>query len=161
MKAKKKSKAKVKARMRAPTKARAKAGKKTASKARKPAANKPTQLRDLADWRNETLDRMRQLILAADPQIVEERKWRKPSNPAGVPVWSREGIICTGERYQRAVKLTFANGASLPDPAGLFNAGLEGNLRRAIDIPEGGTVDAAAFLSLVKAAVARNLAARK
>jgi hypothetical protein len=109
------------------------------------------------DWREDTLARMRSLILAADPGIVEERKWRKPSNGmTGVPVWSRDGIICTGETYKNAVKLTFANGASVPDPARLFNASLEGNMRRAIDIREGEQVDAAAFKALVKAAVARN-----
>ena len=101
---------------------------------------------------------MRALILEADPEIVEERKWRKPSNPAGVPTWSRNGIVCTGESYKNAVKLTFANGASLPDPSGLFNAGLEGNLRRAIDIKQGEQVDAEAFKALVKAAVTRNSA---
>jgi hypothetical protein len=104
---------------------------------------------------------MRALILAADPAIVEERKWRKPSNPAGVPVWSRHGIVCTGETYAKAVKLTFARGASLPDPRHLFNSSLEGNTRRAIDIREGETVDPAAFKALVKAAVAANGSAAK
>jgi hypothetical protein len=99
---------------------------------------------------------MRKLILAADPAIVEERKWRKPSNPAGIPVWSRAGIICTGETYKNCVKLTFPKGAGLPDPARLFNAGSAGGTRRAIDIAEGETVDATAFKALVKAAVARN-----
>ena len=113
------------------------------------------------DWRTTTLARMRALIVAADSEIVEERKWRKPSNPAGVPVWSRHGIVCTGETYKNNVKLTFANGASLPDPARLFNSSLEGNLRRAIDIHEGETVDAGAFKALVKAAVERNAAAKK
>jgi hypothetical protein len=109
------------------------------------------------DWRDETLARMRALILEADPQMIEERKWRKPSNGmAGVPVWSHNGIVCTGEIYQKAVKLTFAHGASLPDPSGLFNASLEGNARRAIDIHEGETIDARAFKALVKAAVAEN-----
>ena len=114
------------------------------------------RLRDVADWRHETLSRMRALIREADPEIVEERKWVKKTNPAGVPVFSRDGIVCTGETYKNAVKLTFAHGASLPDPAKLFNAGLDGNVRRAIDIPEGGTIDANAFKALVKAAVARN-----
>ena len=114
------------------------------------------RLRDVADWRHETLARMRALIREADPEIVEERKWVKKTNPAGVPVFSRDGIVCTGETYKNAVKLTFAHGASLPDPAKLFNAGLDGNVRRAIDIPEGGTIDANAFKALVKAAVARN-----
>ena len=117
--------------------------------------------RGAGDWREETLARIRALILAADPQITEERKWKKPSNPAGVPVWSRGGIVCTGEAYKDVVKLTFANGASLPDPSGLFNASLDGNTRRAIDIHEGETIDARAFKALVKAAVARNAAATK
>ncbi|MFT4196883.1 MAG: CerR family C-terminal domain-containing protein [Pseudoxanthomonas sp.] len=109
-----------------------------------------------ADWRERTLARMRELILAAAPGVVEERKWIKPSNPAGVPVWSLGGIVCTGETYKHYVKLTFAKGARLPDPAQLFNASLEGNARRAIDIREGETVDARAFKALVKAAVALN-----
>lgn len=112
------------------------------------------------DWREETLDRMRSLILEADPGMIEERKWKKPSNRmAGVPVWSHDGIVCTGETYKDAVKLTFAKGAGLPDPGRLFNSSLEGNTRRAIDIHEGETVDPAAFKALVKAAVARNRAA--
>jgi hypothetical protein len=113
------------------------------------------------DWRDETVARMRALILAADPKIVEERKWKKPSNPVGVPTFSRDGIICTLETYKNAVKLTFANGASLPDPKRLFNAGLEGNLRRAIDLAQGDSVDATAFKALIKAAVKRNGAAKK
>jgi hypothetical protein len=113
------------------------------------------------DWQETTLARMRALILDADPGIVEERKWKKPSNPDGVPVWSRDGIVCTGEMYTKAVKLTFAQGAGIPDPKGLFNASLEGNTRRAIDIREGDRVDARAFKALVKAAVARNRAAAK
>jgi hypothetical protein len=113
------------------------------------------------DWRIATLARMRELILAADPGMTEERKWKKPSNPAGVPTWSHDGIVCTGETYKEVVKLTFAQGAGLPDPARLFNAGLEGNLRRAIDIREGESVDAAAFKALIKAAVARNQASKK
>ena len=99
---------------------------------------------------------MRDLIMTADPDMVEERKWKKPSNPAGVPVWSHDGIVCTGETYKNAVKLTFMNGAELRDPSHLFNASLEGNMRRAIDIHEGMTVDARAFKALVQAAVARN-----
>ena len=114
-------------------------------------------IRDAGDWREETLDRMRALILEADPEMTEERKWKKPSNDmAGVPVWSHNGIVCTGETYKKAVKLTFARGASLPDPKGLFNSSLEGNTRRAIDIHEGEQVDARAFKALVKAAVALN-----
>jgi hypothetical protein len=114
------------------------------------------RIRDLGGWRGETLARMRALILEADPAIIEECKWIKPTNPSGVPVWSHAGIICTGETYKNAVKLTFAQGASLPDPSRLFNASLEGNTRRAIDIHEGETVDARAFKALVKAAVAHN-----
>ena len=109
-----------------------------------------------ADWRDETLAHMRALILEADPEMIEERKWAKATNPAGVPVWSHGGIVCTGETYKNSVKLTFAQGASLPDPSRLFNASLEGNTRRAIDIHEGETVDARAFKALVKAAVALN-----
>ena len=108
------------------------------------------------DWRAAILDRMRKLIVGADPGMKEERKWRKPSNPSGVPVWSHEGIVCTGETYKAVVKLTFMRGASLPDPGKLFNAGLDGGTRRAIDIHEGGQVDAAAFKALVRAAVAAN-----
>ena len=108
------------------------------------------------DWREETLARMRALILEADPEMVEERKWKKPSNPMGVPVWSHNGMVCTGETYKKAVKLTFARGASIPDPSGLFNSSLEGGTRRAIDIHEGEEVDARAFKALVKAAVAEN-----
>ncbi|MFZ5669392.1 MAG: DUF1801 domain-containing protein [Pseudomonadota bacterium] len=112
------------------------------------------RIEGLADWRGETLARMRALVLGADPAIVEEWKW-------GVPVWSRGGIVCTGEVYKSAVKLTFARGASVPDPAGLFNASLTGGTRRAIDIREGETLDATAFGELVRAAAARNLDARK
>jgi hypothetical protein len=107
------------------------------------------RIRELADWRGETLAHMRELILEADPEIVEEWKW---SNP----VWSRNGIICTGESYKSHVKLTFARGASVPDPSKIFNSSLEGNLRRAIDIKEGEEVDARAFKALIKAAVATN-----
>ena len=99
---------------------------------------------------------MRKLILEADPEMNEERKWKKASNPDGVPVWSHDGIVCTGETYKNAVKLTFARGASIPDPKKLFNSSLEGNTRRAIDIHEGETVDARAFKALIKAAVAAN-----
>jgi hypothetical protein len=112
---------------------------------------------DLKDWRGETLARMRELILQADAEITEEVKWKKPSNPAGVPVWSRAGIICTGEIYKQVVKLTFARGASIKDPKRLFNSSLDGNARRAIDIREGEMPDAKAFTALIKAAVAENL----
>ena len=113
------------------------------------------------DWRKQTLDRMRELILEADPEMIEERKWKKAANQAGVPVWSHNGMVCTGETYKNAVKLTFARGASLADPSHLFNSSLEGNTRRAIDIHEGETVDARAFKALVKAAVAENGAPSK
>ena len=121
------------------------------------------RIRDQGDWREETLARMRALILEADPQMIEERKWRKPSNAmAGVPVWSHNGIVCTGESYAKVVKLTFARGATIPDPLRLFNSSLEGNTRRAIDIHEGEKVNARAFKALVKAAVAQNdLSAKK
>ena len=113
------------------------------------------RIAQLGDWRGETLSRMRQLIKQADPDVVEEWKWVKLKNP-GTPVWSHDGIICTGESYKNAVKLTFAKGASLKDPARLFNSSLEGNVRRAIDIHEGETVDASAFKTLVRQAVALN-----
>jgi hypothetical protein len=109
-----------------------------------------------ADWREQTLDHVRALILAAEPDIIEERKWKKPSNVAGVPVWSHNGIVCTGETYKHYVKLTFAKGAFVKDPKGLFNAGLDGNLRRAIDIREGDRIDEKSFKALVKAAVELN-----
>lgn len=111
----------------------------------------------LDDWRGEALRRMRTLIKEADPDVVEEIKWVKPSNPAGVPTWTHDGIICTGEVYKAYVKLTFMHGASLDDPTGLFNAGFGGGTRRAIDIKEGDKVDAKAFKALVKEAVARNV----
>jgi len=113
------------------------------------------RIRELGDWRGETLARMRALIRDADPDIVEEWKWR------GTPVWSHHGIVCTGETYKKVVKLTFAHGASLPDPAGLFNSSLEGTTRRAIDISEGETIDAEAFKALIKAAIARNSSSAK
>jgi hypothetical protein len=99
------------------------------------------------------------LVKQADPEAVEEVKWRKPSNPAGVPVWSHDGIICTGETYKNVVKLTFVKGASLPDPSGLFNSSLEGNTRRAIDFHEGDKIDEKALLALIRAAVALNTSA--
>ncbi|HET7153978.1 MAG TPA: DUF1801 domain-containing protein [Hyphomicrobiaceae bacterium] len=115
----------------------------------------------LGDWRGAALARVRKLIKAADPDVVEEVKWRKPSNNMlGVPVWEHDGIICTGETYKSYVKLTFANGAALDDPAGLFNSSLEGNVRRAIDIREGDKIDEKAFKALVRAAVALNTAKR-
>jgi hypothetical protein len=112
-----------------------------------------------ADWREHTLNRIRALILEADPDMVEERKWKKPSNGmVGIPVWSHNGIVCTGETYKNYVKVTFANGAALKDPSGLFNASLEGNVRRAIDFREDDTIDARALKALVRAAVKLNLA---
>src|SRR3954463_5303659 len=111
----------------------------------------------VGDWRGETLAEVRRIIHEADPDIVEERKWIKPSNPSGVPVWSHAGIVCTGESYKQVVKLTFFRGASLEDPQGLFNSSLEGNTRRAIDIREGELLDAEAFKALIQAAVAENL----
>ena len=137
---------------------------KVTSRARKPrTSQRSDQLnRKLGGWREETLARMRALILEADPEMIEERKWKKPSNAMrGVPVWSHDGIVCTGETYRNVVKLTFARGASIPDPSGLFNASLEGGTRRAIDIHEGEKVDARAFKTLVKAAVARNTSSSK
>lgn len=108
------------------------------------------KITELADWRGETLSKMRKLIQEADPEVVEEWKWM------GTPVWSHSGIICTGESYKKVVKLTFIKGASLKDPTGLFNSSLDGNVRRAIDIPEGGTVDATAFKALIQQAVTLN-----
>ena len=115
----------------------------------------------LGDWRGEALARVRTLIKEADPDATEQLKWRKPSNPSGVPVWEHAGMICTGETYKDKVKLTFAKGASLEDPSGLFNSSLTGGTRRAIDIQEGKPVDAAAFKALVREAVALNLASKK
>ncbi len=115
------------------------------------------KIADLGDWRGDALARMRKLICDSDPGIVEEVKWRKPSNPSGVPVWSLGGIICTGEIYKDKVKLTFARGAAVYDPSGLFNSSLTGGTRRAIDIHKGEEVDAKAFKALVEQAVALNL----
>lgn len=115
------------------------------------------RIRSLGGWRAETLAQVRRLIHEADPDIVEECKWMKPSNALGVPVWSHTGIVCTGEAYNQVVKLTFARGASLEDPRGLFNSSLEGSTRRAIDIREGEVLDAEAFKALIQAAVAENL----
>jgi len=134
---------------------------KTASKDAK-GDNSPSKLieariKALGDWRGKTLAQVRRLIREADPDVVEEVKWRKPSNAMlGVPVWEHDGIICTGETYKAVVKLTFARGAALEDPAGLFNSSLEGNARRAIDIHESDTIDEKAFKALIRAAVALN-----
>jgi hypothetical protein len=129
------------------------------SKEEKSGGDSPSQLidariRELGDWRGETLARIRALIRQADPEVIEEWKWR------GVPVWSHAGIVCTGETYKNAVKMTFAKGASLQDPSGLFNSSLEGNTRRAIDIHEGEDIDEAALKALILAAVAANQSAR-
>jgi hypothetical protein len=117
------------------------------------------RIAELGGWRGETLSKMRKLIREADPDAVEEWKWVKPTKP-GTPVWSHDGIICTGESYKSVVKLTFAKGASLEDPARLFNSSLDGNVRRAIDIHEGESVNAAAFKALVRRAVALNTAGK-
>jgi hypothetical protein len=114
------------------------------------------KIKELGDWRGRTLAKVREIIREADPEIVEERKWVKPTNP-GTPVWSHGGIVCTGETYKNVVKMTFAKGAALEDPSGLFNSSLDGNVRRAIDIHEGDKVDEAALKYLVRAAVALNL----
>ena len=118
------------------------------------------RIAEIGDWRGETLSRMRKLVKEADPDVVEEVKWVKATNP-GTPTWSHDGIICTGETYKSVVKLTFAKGASLKDPAKLFNSSLEGNTRRAIDIHEGENVDAGAFKALIRAAVALNTSGGK
>jgi hypothetical protein len=126
-------------------------------------AKSPSRLIDAktqeADWRGKTLSRLRAIITQADPGIVEEVKWRKPSNPRGVPVWSHDGIICTGETYKSVVKMTFAKGASLKDPSNLFNASLEGNVRRAIDFHEGDKINEKALKTLIRAAAALNTSA--
>ena len=140
---------------------------KTATKVAKKGAAKPAaknggdasrlidqRIRELGGWRGDTLARMRALILEADPAMIEEWKWE-------TPVWSHDGIVCTGESYKKAVKLTFAKGAAVPDPTRLFNSSLEGNTRRAIDIPEGAKIDAGAFKTLIKAAVAHNGLSKK
>jgi hypothetical protein len=114
------------------------------------------RIKKLGDWRGKTLARVRALIKQAEPNVVEELKWKKPSNPLGVPVWSHKGIICTGETYKDYVKLTFAKGAALGDPFRIFNSGLKGNARRAIDIREGDEIDEEAFKALVRAAVVLN-----
>ena len=114
----------------------------------------------MSDWRADTLDKVRKVMRAADPDVVEEQKWSKPSNPGGVPTWNHDGLICTGETYKDKVKLTFAKGASLSDPSGLFNSSLDGNTRRAIDIFEGDTLDEAALQALVREAVALNISAK-
>jgi hypothetical protein len=126
------------------------------SRPKAPARLIDEKIKELRDWRGETLARLRQLIKAADPEVVEQVKWRKPSNPGGVPVWWDDGIICTGETYRDKVKLTFDKGAKLKDPARLFNASLDGNTRRAIDLREGDKLNERAFKALVRAAAALN-----
>jgi hypothetical protein len=129
--------------------------KKSASKGQSPSRLIDAKTKELGDWRGEALSRVRALIKQADPEVVEEWKWSKPTSP-GVPVWSHDGLICTGETYKGVVKLTFAKGASLKDPSRLFNSSLEGNVRRAIDIHEGENIDEAALKALVRAAAALN-----
>jgi hypothetical protein len=124
-------------------------------KVESPAQLIEARIKELGDWRGLTLSRLRALIKQADPEVVEEWKWRKPSNP-GVPVWSHQGGICTGETYKSVVKLTFFKGASLEDPSGLFNSSLEGKVRRAIDVHEDDEVDEQAFVTLIRAAVSLN-----
>ena len=129
--------------------------KSSAQKGESPSQLIDAKIEDLGDWRGKTLSRIRALIKQADPEVVEEWKWRKPSNP-GVPVWSHQGPICTGETYKSVVKLTFLKGASLDDPSGLFNSSLEGKTRRAIDIREGEEIDEDAFTALIREAVQLN-----
>jgi hypothetical protein len=136
-------------------------GSKEGKKGDSPSQLIDAKIKDLTDWRGETLTRVRMLIKQADPEVVEEVKWRKPSNSMlGVPVWSHAGIICTGETYKNVVKLTFAKGAALKDPSGLFNSSLEGNTRRAIDFHEGDPIDEKALQALIRAAVALNTSGR-
>jgi hypothetical protein len=132
---------------------------KPASSGTAASTNITKRIQELGDWRGETLARVRQLIHDADPEIEEEWKWQKSASP-GTPVWSHDGIVCTGESYKQVVKLTFARGASLEDPKKLFNSSLEGNTRRAIDIREGEKLNEAAFKKLIRSAVAANSAAR-
>jgi hypothetical protein len=139
---------------------RAKSGSKEAEESASPSQLIDARIAALGDWRGGTLARVRKLIKEACPDVVEEVKWRKPSNPMGVPVWSRAGIICTGETYKDKMKLTFAKGAALEDPSGLFNSSLDGNVRRAIDFHEGDKIDEKALKALIRAAVALNTSAR-
>ena len=140
---------------------KAKSGSKEAKAGDSPSRLIDARIKELSDWRGETLARVRALIKQADPDVVEEVKWKKPSNSMrGVPVWEHAGIICTGETYKAVVKLTFAKGASLNDSSGLFNASLEGNVRRAIDIREGDRIDEKALKALIRGAVALNTSAR-
>ncbi len=138
---------------------KSKSAPKAGNEAASPSPLIDARIAELGDWRGETLARIRRLIKEADPDVVEEVKWRKPSNPMGVPVWSHAGIICTGETYKDKVKLTFAKGASLEDPSRLFNSSLDGNTRRAIDFHEGDEIDKEALKALIRAAVALNTSA--
>lgn len=137
--------------------------KKSAKTTTSESASEPVDaiIKKLGDWRGDTLSRMRALIKQADPDVVEELKWRKPSAPAGVPVWSHDGMICTGETYKALVKLTFAKGAQLKDPQRLFNSSLDGNTRRAIDLREGDRIDEDAFRALVRSAVDLNVSSNR
>lgn len=132
----------------------------SANKAESPSRLIDARTKELGDWRGQTLSKVRALIKQADPEVVEEWKWAKKTNP-GVPVWSHDGLICTGETYKSVVKLTFAKGASLKDPSRLFNSSLEGNVRRAIDIHEGDNIDEEALKTLIRAAVALNVSAAR
>jgi hypothetical protein len=132
------------------------------SKGKRQAARPKTKVRgDTHDWRSRTLENVRQMIIDADPGVTEEQKWRKPSAPDGIPVWSHDGIICTGETYKEHVKLTFARGAFLRDPSKLFNGNLGGNTTRAIDIHHGDRIDETAFKKLIREAVALNMSEKK
>ena len=138
-----------------------KSGSKEAKAGDSPSRLIDARIKELSDWRGETLARVRALIKQADPDVVEEVKWKKPSNSMrGVPVWEHAGIICTGETYKAVVKMTFAKGAALEDPCGLFNSSLEGNVRRAIDIHEGDKINEKALQALIRAAVALNVDGR-
>jgi len=134
---------------------------KTAPKTENASKRIDAKIAKLGDWRAETFARLRALIHEADPQVVETVKWAKASNPLGVPVWEHGGILCTGETYKDKVKLTFARGAALADPSGLFNSSLDGNVRRAIDFREGDKIDAKAFKALIRAAVSANAGKRR
>jgi hypothetical protein len=130
-------------------------------KSKSPSQPNDARIKATGDWRGEMLARIRKLVQDADPEAVEEMKWKKPSNPAGVPVWSHDGVICTGETYKDAVKMTFAKGAAIADPSGLFNSSLEGNTRRAIDFHEGDKINEKALKALIRAAVALNTSRRR
>src|SRR5579862_7388188 len=145
--------------MRSPARKTTKKSAPTKSASASASASIDAKIEELGDWRGKTLAKLRQLVHAADPEIVEEWKWAKATSP-GTPVWSHAGIVCTGESYKSVVKMTFAKGAALQDPAGLFNSSLEGNVRRAIDLHEGDKINEAALKDLIRAAVALNLAGK-